>query len=97
GEGLLVDQFGGDGWRFRAWAVAGSAENDQANISPTIYPPPPGARGAPQAQPWEWHAGPGPKKRGKMCITESDPTRGYGFQAACPAPKGAAPKRTTRR
>jgi hypothetical protein len=32
---------------------------------------------------WEWHAGPGPKKRGAMCITESDPTRGYGFQAAC--------------
>jgi len=33
--------------------------------------------------PWEWHAGPGPKKRGAMCITESDPTRGYGYQAAC--------------
>src|SRR5215813_11206178 len=33
--------------------------------------------------PWEWHAGPGPKKRGAMCITESDSTRGYGYQAAC--------------
>jgi len=40
--------------------------------------------------PWEWHAGPGPKKRGAMCVTDVDINRGYGFQAACPAPKTAA-------
>ena len=79
-----------------AMIVGVSAANAQANINPNIYPPTPGARGAPQAQPWEWHAGPGPKKRGAMCITESDPTRGYGFQGPCPAPKGAAPKRTAK-
>jgi hypothetical protein len=33
--------------------------------------------------PWEWHAAPGPNKRGNMCITHTDPMRGYGFQAAC--------------
>src|SRR5262245_44925661 len=37
--------------------------------------------------PWEWHAGPGPNKRGNMCVTHSDTTRGYGYQAACPPPK----------
>jgi hypothetical protein len=48
--------------------------------------------------PWEWHAGPGPKKRGGMCVTDVDLNRGYGFQAPCPAPKGgAAPKRTAAR
>lgn len=33
--------------------------------------------------PWEWHAAPGPNKRGNMCITHTDPMRGYGFQAQC--------------
>jgi hypothetical protein len=33
--------------------------------------------------PWEWHAAPGPNKRGKMCITHTDPMRGYGFQGEC--------------
>ena len=84
-----------------AMIVGVSAANAQANINPNIYPPTPGARGAPQAQPWEWHAGPGPKKRGAMCITESDATRGYGFQQPCPAPKAAAAapkaKRVSRR
>jgi hypothetical protein len=35
------------------------------------------------AGPWEWHAAPGPNKRGNMCITHTDPMRGYGYQAAC--------------
>jgi hypothetical protein len=35
------------------------------------------------AGPWEWHAAPGPNKRGNMCITHTDPMRGYGFQAEC--------------
>src|SRR5262245_50437530 len=33
--------------------------------------------------PWEWHAGPGPSKRGGMCVTHTDINRGYGYQAAC--------------
>ena len=33
--------------------------------------------------PWEWHAAPGPNKRGNMCITHTDPMRGYGFQGEC--------------
>src|SRR6516225_5362772 len=33
--------------------------------------------------PWEWHDAPGPNRRGKMCITHTDPMRGYGYQAAC--------------
>jgi hypothetical protein len=32
---------------------------------------------------WEWHAAPGPNKRGNMCITHTDPMRGYGFQGEC--------------
>jgi hypothetical protein len=43
--------------------------------------------------PWEWHAGPGPKKRGGMCVTDVDINRGYGFQAACPAPQRSAARR----
>jgi hypothetical protein len=26
---------------------------------------------------------PGPNRRGNMCITHTDPLRGYGFQGAC--------------
>jgi hypothetical protein len=70
------------------WVVSANA---QANINPNVYPATPGA----QREPWE--AGPGPMKRGAMCVTHTDINRGYGFQGPCPAPKGAAPKRTTRR
>jgi hypothetical protein len=38
-----------------------------------------GAGGAP----FEWHAAPGPNRRGNMCVTHTDPLRGYGYQAAC--------------
>jgi hypothetical protein len=34
-------------------------------------------------QPWEWHGAPGPNRRGNMCVTHTDPLRGYGYQAAC--------------
>jgi hypothetical protein len=37
--------------------------------------------------PFEWHAAPGPNRRGNMCVTHTDPLRGYGFQAPCPPPK----------
>ena len=33
--------------------------------------------------PFEWHAAPGPNRRGNMCVTHTDPLRGYGYQAAC--------------
>ena len=60
-----------------------AAANAQANINQ------PGARGASQAG-WDWYAAPGPNKRGNMCVTHVDSTRGYGFQQPCPAPKAAA-------
>ena len=68
------------------WAAAANA---QANIDPNVYPVTPGARGAPQAG-FHWYAGPGPMKRGNMCVTSVDSTRPYGFQKPCPAPKAAA-------
>jgi hypothetical protein len=40
--------------------------------------------------PWEWHAGPGPSKRGAMCVTHTDIGRGYGYQEPCPPPKKTA-------
>jgi hypothetical protein len=76
-----------------AWVVAANA---QANINPNVYRGNTSGPYGAQA-PWEWHAGPGPSKRGGMCVTHVDINRGYGYQAACPAPKGAAPKRTARR
>ena len=61
------------------WAASANA---QANMDPNLYP----RRQAAQ-QGWEWHAAPGPNKRGGMCITHTDPLRGYGFQSPGPAPK----------
>jgi len=77
-----------------AWVVAANA---QANINPNVYPgnvsEPYGA-----SAPWEWHAGPGPMRRGNKCVEHVDINRGYGFMKDCPAPKAAAaPKRTVRR
>ena len=40
--------------------------------------------------PWEWHAGPGPERRGSMCIVHTDINCGYGFQKACPPPQQRA-------
>jgi hypothetical protein len=50
-----------------------------------------------QASGWDWYAGPGPNKRGGMCITHVDLNRGYGFQAPCPAPKKAAAPATAKK
>jgi hypothetical protein len=73
-----------------AMIVGVTAALAQANINPNIYPP---YRGAPVAQgPWEWHAGPGPNKRGSMCVKHVDIGRGYGYQEPCPPPKKAAKK-----
>jgi len=71
-----------------AMIVGVSAANAQANINPNVYPG--NTSGAYGAQPWEWHGAPGPNRRGNMCVTHTDPMRGYGYQAACPAPKAAA-------
>jgi hypothetical protein len=38
--------------------------------------------------PWEWHAGPGPTKRGAICVKHTDIGRGYGYQEQCPQPQG---------
>jgi len=72
-----------------ALLVGVQAANAQANINPNVYPGNVGERYGAQA-PYEWHAGPGPNKRGNMCVTHVDLGRGYGYQAPCPAPKGAA-------
>ena len=40
-------------------------------------------RSASANQSWEWHGAPGPNRRGNMCVTHTDPLRGYGYQAAC--------------
>ena len=69
-----------------AWVVAANA---QANINPNVYRGNTSGPYGAQA-PWEWHAGPGPNKRGGMCVTHTDINRGYGYQATCPAPKAAA-------
>jgi hypothetical protein len=70
--------------------IAGvTAANAQANINPNVYPGNTSERYGAQA-PWEWHGAPGPNRRGNMCVTHTDPLRGYGYQAACPAPKAAA-------
>jgi hypothetical protein len=41
-------------------------------------------------QPWEWHAAPGPSRRGSMCVKHTDAGRGYGYQEPCPPPKKTA-------
>ena len=71
-----------------AMIVGVSAANAQANINPNEYPRNAGERYG--AQPYEWHAAPGPDRRGNMCIVHTDPLRGYGFQKACPSPQKAA-------
>ena len=78
--------------------IAGvTAANAQANINPNVYPGNTSERYGAQA-PWEWHGAPGPNRRGNMCVTHTDPLRGYGYQAPCPAPKAAAaPARKKRR
>ena len=79
--------------------IAGmTAANAQANINPNVYPGNTSERYGAQ-QPWEWHGAPGPNRRGNMCVTHTDPLRGYGWQGPCPAPKkaAAAPSRRKKR
>ena len=72
-----------------AMIVGVSAANAQANINPNIYRGNTSGPYGAQA-PWEWHAGPGPERRGNMCLSHVDINRGYGFQKPCPAPAKAA-------
>jgi len=79
-----------------AMIVGVSAANAQANINPNVYPG--NTSGAYGAQaPWEWHAGPGPERRGGMCLAHTDMNRGYGYQKPCPAPKAAAAPKAKRK
>jgi hypothetical protein len=56
--------------------------------TPGSGPPPYDVQRSAQVnQPYEWHAAPGPNRRGNMCVTHTDPLRGYGYQAACPPAK----------
>jgi hypothetical protein len=67
----------------------GSPSNGGVVYEPGSGPPPYDIqRSASNANaPFEWHAAPGPNRRGNMCITHTDPLRGYGYQAACPPAK----------
>ena len=52
--------------------------------TPGSGPPPYDVQRSAQANaPYEWHAAPGPNRRGNMCVTHTDPLRGYGYQAPC--------------
>jgi hypothetical protein len=61
-----------------------SPSNGRVVYTPGSEPPYDVQRSASSANaPFEWHAAPGPNRRGNMCITHTDPLRGYGYQAAC--------------
>jgi hypothetical protein len=75
-----------------AMIVGVTAANAQANINPNLYPGNTSERYGATA-PWEWHAGPGPVKRGGNCVADVDINRGYGFMKPCPAPQASAAPR----
>ena len=78
-----------------AMIVGIEAANAQADINPNLYPV---YRGAPVAeQPWEWHATPGPMRRGNQCAVDVDAGRGYGYMKDCPAPQASAPRQSRTR
>jgi len=78
-----------------ATIVGIEAANAQADINPNLYPV---YRGAPVAeQPWEWHATPGPIRRGSRCAVDVDAGRGYGYIKDCPAPQASAPQQSRTR
>jgi hypothetical protein len=56
---------------------------------PPPYDVPRQVYAAQSSGPWEWHAGPGPKKRGGECVTDVDINRGYGFRGPCPQQRAA--------
>ena len=79
-----------------AMIVGVTAANAQANINPNLYPGNTSERYGATA-PWEWHAGPGPVKRGGNCVADVDINReampgstGLGSPSALSA-KGGTP------
>jgi hypothetical protein len=79
-----------------ALIVGVQAANAQANINPNLYPGNTSERYGVTA-PWEWHATPGPIRRGSQCAVDVDSGRGYGYMKDCPAPQASAPQRTRTR
>ena len=69
-----------------AMIVGVSAANAQANINPNIYRGNTSGPYGAQA-PWEWHAGPGPERRGNMCLAHVDLNRGYGTKRRARLPR----------
>jgi hypothetical protein len=83
-----------------AWVVGANAQygspspgrGGAAVYTPGSGPPPYDVPRQALNQPWEWHAGPGPSRRGNMCVKHTDATRGYGYHEPCPPPKKGAKK-----
>jgi hypothetical protein len=75
--------------RYARRAPTGAGPGPGLAYTPGSGPPPYDVQRSAYAgnQPWEWHGAPGPNRRGGMCVTHTDPLRGYGYQAACPPPK----------
>ena len=75
-----------DLWRSELWRSPATYAGNTA-FTPGSGGPPyavtPQAYAANSAQPNEWYAAPGPMRRGNMCITHVDSTRGYGYQEPC--------------
>ena len=85
-------------YRAQTYGAPPATYGGNLSYTPGSGPPPYDvARSGYGNTPYEWHAAPGPNRRGNMCVTDVDINRGYGFQGPCPAPKGAAPKRTATR
>jgi hypothetical protein len=83
-----------------AWVMGANAQYGSPSpayrYTPGSGPPPYGVPAQTYARqsegPWEWHAAPGPTKRGTMCVKHTDATRGYGYHEPCPPPKKGAKK-----
>jgi hypothetical protein len=74
--------------RYRRGTPAGAGPGPGLAYTPGSGAPPYDvSRSAYANQPWEWHGAPGPNRRGNMCVTHTDPLRGYGYQGPCPQKK----------
>jgi hypothetical protein len=71
---------------------AGQPSGGALVYTPGSGPPPYDVPRQTLNHPWEWHAAPGPSKRGSMCVKHTDALRGYGYHEPCPPPKKGAKK-----